>query len=56
LELLILIHFIVINNNKMNYLKFREKLLSMGVFSISHVNIFFPGFDKRGLVEWQEKG
>jgi len=40
----------------MNYLKFREKLLPMGVFSISHVNIFFPGFDKRRLVEWQEKG
>lgn len=40
----------------MNYLKFREKLLPMGVFSISHINIFFPGFDKRRLVEWQEKG
>jgi predicted transcriptional regulator of viral defense system len=40
----------------MKYLLFREKLLPMGVFSISHVKIFFPDFDRRRLVEWQEKG
>lgn len=40
----------------MKYLLSREKLLSMGVFSISHVKIFFPEFDNRRLVEWQEKG
>lgn len=40
----------------MKYLLFREKLLPMGVFSISHVKIFFPEFDNRRLVEWQEKG
>jgi predicted transcriptional regulator of viral defense system len=47
---------IVKNNNKMNYLLFREKLFPMGVFSIFHVKIFFPEFDNRRLVEWQEKG
>jgi predicted transcriptional regulator of viral defense system len=40
----------------MKYLEFREKLLPLGFFSISHINIFFPNFDSRRLVEWQEKG
>lgn len=52
----IIFHEIVKYNNKMKYLLSREKLLSMGVFSISHVKIFFPEFDNRRLVEWQEKG
>jgi predicted transcriptional regulator of viral defense system len=40
----------------MKYLEFREKLLPLGFFSISHIDIFFPDFDNRRLVEWQEKG
>ncbi len=40
----------------MKYLLFREELRPMGIFSISHVKIFFPEFDNRRLVEWQEKG
>lgn len=40
----------------MKYLEFREKLLPLGFFSISNINIIFPNFDNRRLVEWQEKG
>lgn len=40
----------------MKYLEFRKKLLPLGFFSISHIKIFFPDFDNRRLVEWQDKG
>lgn len=40
----------------MNYLAFREALLSFQVFSIRDIQKLFPDFDTRRLVEWQEKG
>jgi predicted transcriptional regulator of viral defense system len=40
----------------MKYLEFRERLLPLGFFSIPNIKIFFPDFDNRRLVEWQDKG
>lgn len=40
----------------MNYQQFYRAMSSFPVFSIREIEKFFPGFDSRRLVEWQEKG
>lgn len=40
----------------MNYLTFEKSFREFPVFSIRDINKRFPDFDKRRLVEWQQKG
>ncbi len=40
----------------MNFLIFKNTLGQIPVFSIQDIGIFFPNFDSRRLIEWQEKG
>lgn len=40
----------------MNYFEFRKALSSFAVFSISDIRTVQPGFDRRRLSEWQDKG
>lgn len=40
----------------LNFLEFREKLYPQGIFSISQVRIYFPGFNSDNLLFWQKKG
>ena len=40
----------------MNYNEFQKIMSSYPVFSVREIEKQFPGFDKRRLVEWQEKG
>ena len=40
----------------MNYLEFEKALRTFPVFSIIDIQKRFPDFDKRRLVEWQQKG
>ncbi|MGF1671893.1 MAG: hypothetical protein ACFCU6_15720 [Balneolaceae bacterium] len=40
----------------MIYTEFRKKLKDFPSFSVREIEKYFPGFDSRRLVEWQEKG
>lgn len=40
----------------MIYFEFHTLLKEFGVFSVRDITKQFPGFDKRRLVEWQQKG
>ncbi|MEX2589846.1 MAG: hypothetical protein WD334_06550 [Chitinophagales bacterium] len=40
----------------MKYLTFEKAMQTFPVFSIKDIEKQFPGFDRRRLVEWQEKG
>lgn len=40
----------------MLFIDFKNKLLKLGAFSLSDINMFFPDFDSRRLFEWQKKG
>lgn len=40
----------------MTYIEFRERMKVFPAFSIREIEKYFPGFDSRRLVEWQEKG
>jgi predicted transcriptional regulator of viral defense system len=40
----------------MNFIEFKDKLQEFPVFSVREIGKYFPGFDSRRLVEWQEKG
>ena len=40
----------------MTYLEFKEIMQEFPVFSVREIKKYFPGFDNRRLVEWQEKG
>lgn len=40
----------------MNYIEFKEKLNVFPCFSTREIEKYFPDFDSRRLVEWQEKG
>ena len=40
----------------MKYIVFRQKMKSFPIFSVREIEKQFPGFDRRRLVEWQEKG
>jgi len=40
----------------MIYLEFKNKLFTLGAFSLTDIQIFYPNFDHRRLFEWQEKG
>ena len=39
----------------MNYTEFRQRMKSFPIFSIREIEKQFPCFDRRRLVEWQEK-
>ncbi len=40
----------------MNFLVFKATFQDYPVFSISEIDKYFPGFDTKNLVRWQEKG
>lgn len=40
----------------MNYRQFYDEMNTFPVFSTNEIEKYFPGFDSRRLVEWQEKG
>jgi predicted transcriptional regulator of viral defense system len=40
----------------MIFLEFKNKLFTLGAFSLTDIQIFYPDFDHRRLFEWQEKG
>jgi predicted transcriptional regulator of viral defense system len=40
----------------LSYLEFREKLYPQGIFSISQIRLYFPGFNSDNLLFWQKKG
>jgi len=40
----------------LNYLEFREKLFTQGIFSISQIRLYFPDFNSDNLLYWQKKG
>jgi len=39
-----------------SFLEFRNALYSQGLFSLAHVNLHFPGFNRNNLLRWQKKG
>lgn len=39
----------------MNWIEFRNTLVEFGVFSTGDIKKYFPNFDTRRLVEWQQK-
>ena len=39
-----------------SYLEFRKTLYQQGLFSLTQVNLHFPGFSKNNLLNWQKKG
>ena len=41
---------------KVKYLEFYNALTPYSVFSVKDIQKRFPDFDKRRLVEWQQKG
>jgi predicted transcriptional regulator of viral defense system len=38
------------------FLKFKEVLFAQGIFSTSHIQLFFPDFNTDNLLNWQKKG
>ena len=40
----------------MNFIQFKDSLRDFPVFSIADIRVAHPGFDRRRLSEWQEKG
>lgn len=40
----------------MNFLEFNKQMSAFPAFSVKEIEKQFPGFDKRRLVEWQNKG
>lgn len=41
---------------RMLYIEFKNKLSEFGIFSTTDIKKYFPGFDRRRLSEWQDKG
>ena len=39
----------------MKYVEFRQKMNSFPIFSVQEIEKYFPQFDSRRLVEWQER-
>lgn len=40
----------------MNFLEFSKKFQSVPVFSTRDIEMFFPGFERENLLNWQKKG
>ena len=40
----------------MNFINFHQSFKDSPIFSINDINLNFPGFDRKILVEWQKKG
>ncbi len=38
-----------------SYLEFRDALFPQGLFSLAHVDLLFPGFNRNNLLHWQKK-
>ena len=51
-----LLRIFVTNRNKLNFTAFQKTFRKFTVFSITDVEIAFPGFDRKILVVWQDKG
>ena len=48
--------FLGINRKIMNYLVFQETFSKIGIFTVKHINLMFPGFNKDNLLNCQKKG
>jgi predicted transcriptional regulator of viral defense system len=44
------------NEDNMNYLFFRAKLLPLGCFSIEQIGEFVPDYDRNSITRWVKKG
>ncbi len=40
----------------LDFLQFKERLFTQGLFSIAHIRLHFPGFNTDNLLNWQKKG
>jgi len=40
----------------LSFLQFKETLFQQGLFSVSHIRLFFPDFNSDNLLYWQKKG
>jgi len=40
----------------LSFLQFKDALFQQGLFSVSHIRLFFPDFNTDNLLYWQKKG